>query len=358
MRYPIDPWALQTALFASAFGKFINVDGGEGKYIMPYPHNPGFVPDAAAFDQVTLKDRLGQVQDDLTQEESTLLNAFLVVLSGAKLEDAGLYDLIRLWAMCGYSVDGLIALCSLFKLHDGQSAFARKFFEEALATRKLSYAFNRPVASISDHGQQVEVKCTNGDTFRGKRVVCTIPHNVLSSITFTPPLSGQQEDVLRTPHVNRSLKVHAEVQPAELRTWMGVNYPANQLIQAAGEAVTPGGNARLVCFGAASNPLQPEEDVEGTIAAVKAFDNEGRIQVKRLVFANWGKDEYARGGWSWLPPLMGTTRDLGVLRQGHGNVCFASADWAVGWRGFIDGAIEEGARVAKAVYEDLLGIAQ
>lgn len=49
-------------------------------------------------------------------------------------------------------LDGVIALCSLFKLHDGQSTFARKFFEEALATRKLSYAFDRPVASISDHG--------------------------------------------------------------------------------------------------------------------------------------------------------------------------------------------------------------
>lgn len=316
------------------------------------------MPDAAACDRVTLKDRLSQVQDDLSHEESTMLEAFLVVLSGAKLEDAGLYDLIRLWALCGYAVDGLIALCSLFKLHDGQSAFARKFFAEALATRKLSYGFDRPVASISDHGPQVEVRCTNGDTFRGKRVICTIPHNVLDNITLTPPLTGPQKDVLLTSHVNKSLKVHAEVQPAALRTWMGVNYPVNKLIQAAGEAVTPTGNARLVCFGAAPNLLRPEEDVEGTIAAVRAFDHEGRIQVKRLVFTNWGEDEYARGGWSWLPPSMGTTRDLGVLRQGHGNVLFASADWAVGWRGFIDGAIEEGARAAKAVLEDLLGVAQ
>lgn len=325
---------------------------------MPYPHNPGFVPDAAGLDQMTLKDRLNQVHDDLTEEESTMLEALLVVLSGAKPEEAGLYDLVRLWALCGYSIDGLIALCSLFKLHDGQSGFARKFFEEARATKKLYYAFDCPVASISDNGQGVEVKCINGDTLSARRVICTIPHNVLSSINFDPPLCGGQKDVLHTPHVNKSLKVHAEVQPPELRTWMGMNYPTNKLIQAAGEAITPAGNARLVCFGAATNPLQPEEDVDGTVAALKACDGKDRIQVNRLVFTNWGKDEYARGGWSWLPPLMGTMRDLGVLRQGHGNVLFANADWAVGWRGFIDGAIEEGARAAKAVRDELLATIQ
>lgn len=40
------------------------------------------------------------------------------------------------------------------------------------------------------------------------------------------------------------------------------------------------------------------------------------------------------------------------MRASHGNVMFASADWAVGWRSFIDGAIEEGTRAALAVIRD------
>lgn len=32
---------------------------------------------------------------------------------------------------------------------------------------------------------------------------------------------------------------------------------------------------------------------------------------------------------------------------------FANSDWAVGWRSFIDGAIEEGTRAALAVKKDL-----
>lgn len=41
------------------------------------------------------------------------------------------------------------------------------------------------------------------------------------------------------------------------------------------------------------------------------------------------------------------------MRASHGNVMFASADWAVGWRSFIDGAIEEGTRAAFTVIQDL-----
>jgi hypothetical protein len=36
----------------------------------------------------------------------------------------------------------------------------------------------------------------------------------------------------------------------------------------------------------------------------------------------------------------------------HVHVVFANSDWAVGWRGFIDGAIEEGTRAAMTVKED------
>lgn len=40
------------------------------------------------------------------------------------------------------------------------------------------------------------------------------------------------------------------------------------------------------------------------------------------------------------------TKYLESLRERQGNVLFASADWSMGWRGFIDGAIEDGARAA------------
>jgi len=44
---------------------------------------------------------------------------------------------------------------------------------------------------------------------------------------------------------------------------------------------------------------------------------------------------------------------LEVLRQRHGNVLFANSDWALGWRGFGEGAIEEGTRAAFTVKDEL-----
>lgn len=318
---------------------------------MPYPHNPTFNPDVAHVDTLTLKDRLDEIKSSLTSMEQTLLETFLVVISGAKLEKAGLFDMIRLWALCGYSVEGLGAALSLFKLHDGQSFFARKIFEEALKTQKLSYALFCPIVSVEDHGEQVAVKATSGKCFRGRQVISTIPHNVLNGIMFNPPLSAAKTDILATHHVNQSTKIQAEVQQSELRTWDCGMYPDNKLAHAAGEAITPAGNARMVCFGGAYNPFQPEVDIQATLSAVKNLHE--RIEVKGLVFHNWVKDEYSQGGWSWLAPSMGTTRDVGALREPHGNVHFANADWAVGWRGFIDGAIEEGTRAAKTVNKGL-----
>ena len=40
------------------------------------------------------------------------------------------------------------------------------------------------------------------------------------------------------------------------------------------------------------------------------------------------------------------TQYLDSLSERQGTVLCASADWAMGWRGFIDGAIEDGARAA------------
>jgi len=63
------------------------------------------------------------------------------------------------------------------------------------------------------------------------------------------------------------------------------------------------------------------------------------------------------------PPLF-TTKYLGACQAPHGNVLWASggelfsnpyiplaehylsSDWASGWKGFIDGAIEQGAKAA------------
>lgn len=330
----------------SAIQKFVNVDGDLGKSVMPFPHEPSLNVDAMELDKLSLRDRFNQIQHDLSPSEHTVLEGLLVSLCGAKPENAGFFDLLRLWALCSYSLDGLVRAVTAFRLRDGQSAFARQFFQEALDTQKLAYVFDCPITSVTDHGHEVEAKARSGQSFRGRRLICTIPHNVLGNIEFSPCLERPKVDAIRVGHVNQSTKVNAEVKSGELRSWEGVVYPHGRLIHGAGEGLTPSENTHVVCFGAAVNPLQPEKNIDDTLEAVKMFHDP--MDVERLVFHNWNDDQYSNGGWSWLSPTV-ATRCLDPLRDSHGNVVFASADWALAWRGFIDGAIEEGTRAAMAV---------
>lgn len=205
-------------MFASALEKFVNVDGMLGRMLLPFPFDPLFNPEAAQFDQATLKDRLDEIRSDLSDSEYGVLGSFLAVLSGVNLEEAGLFGMMQTWALCGYSAEGVMALCALFKLRDGQSFFAQKFFDEAAATNDLAYAFGASVAAIDSRGKTVQVQTAAGQVYQSHKVICTVPHNVLSSITIIPPFVGPKLDVLSKPHVTKGVKIHADVQPPELRT--------------------------------------------------------------------------------------------------------------------------------------------
>lgn len=41
------------------------------------------------------------------------------------------------------------------------------------------------------------------------------------------------------------------------------------------------------------------------------------------------------------------------LQSRHGNVFFASADWAHGWRAAIDGALEQGSLAAQEIVAEI-----
>lgn len=64
-------------------------------------------------------------------------------------------------------------------------------------------------------------------------------------------------------------------------------------------------------------------------------------------------DSLAKGTWScWGPNAM--SKWLQELQKSDGRVHFASADWADGWRGFVDGAIERGVAASRNVERLLL----
>ncbi|KAJ5132899.1 hypothetical protein N7448_007057 [Penicillium atrosanguineum] len=338
-------------LLASGLEKFVNVDGDMGRKVIPFAHDAFHVPEARLYDEMSAQDRINIIALSLTPNERASLESFILLCSCGTLATTSFFELLHWWALCGYSYRGCMDALISYKFKGGQSTFAIKFFKEALATGRLSYAFNSPISSISDQGDKVTLTTRGGRQYSGARLVSTIPLNVLNSVSFDPPLGTQRAAATNIGHVNQCVKVHAEISSKDMRSWTGISYPFNKLMYAIGDGTTPAGNTHIVCFGGFNNHIHPEEDINQTKQAVESMAP-GNMDIKRLVFHNWSKDEFAKGAWFFSPPQLLST-SLDAMRARQGNIVFANSDWAVGWRSFIDGAIEEGTRAAMTVKEEL-----
>ena len=264
----------------SALLKFVNIDGDHGKKVMPEPHNEFHNPEAATYDTLSVADRVKQIEHDLSPDERTALLSFVLLCSCGTPENSSFYEFLHWWALCNHSYQYCIEYLIKYKFRGGQSSFAIKFFEEALETGNLSYAFSAPVASVKNESSGVQITTRDGQTFSGARLISTIPLNILNTVTFSPPLTTGKRAAADVGHVNKCAKVHAEVRNPELRSWTGVTYPNNKLLYSIADGTTPAGNTHLVAFGADYNHLTPEKDIEET---KKAVQNMADVDIHRLV---------------------------------------------------------------------------
>lgn len=266
-----DTKLFQDALMESALKKFANVDGQYGRIVMPFPHSESHNPEAAKYDKMSVADRIAQIKDDLSSEEHTVLLGFVLLCSCSTPEKTSFYEYLHWWALCNYSYEYCIEYLIKYKFKGGQSSFAINFFKEAYSTGRLSYAFNTPVASINDDGSGVQAMARDGRIFKASRLISAIPMNILKDVTFSPPLAAGKLDASTTEHVNKCVKVHAEVRDRDLRSWSGITYPNNSLMYAIGDGTTPSGNTHIVAFGGQHNHMQPEKDIDKTMDALKTL---------------------------------------------------------------------------------------
>ncbi|KAF5005118.1 hypothetical protein FDECE_8438 [Fusarium decemcellulare] len=348
------------AMQAKAWDMFVNVDGQFGRTICPLPHaqldNP--IVDRSTvekWDQLSCHDRFEEIKHTLTAEEQGLLVSLLLHISGGNMKESSLWDMIRSHALLMHSSDNFADVWLRYKLRDGQTALAKRLFQEA-TDAGLEYAFSTPVKSIKQESfgdRPVVVSTNNGDIFRARKIINTIPLNVLKDIEFSPPLSQRRQEAINIGHVNHMTKVHADVSNKELERWNGMRFPG-LLMYGYGDGVLPNGDVHVVAFGADArrSGFIPEKDAEKTIDELNKIHP---MNVKRLLLHNWSTDPYSKGGPAWWQPgYMSKYQD--ELQSRHGNVFFASADWAHGWRAAIDGALEQGTLNAQTAHREITAV--
>lgn len=265
---------------AKAWDIFVDIDGQNGRTVCPLPHAQldNVVVDRATvekLDKISCQERFDQISHLLTAEQQGILISLLLHISGGTMENSSAWDMVRSHALLMHNSDNFADVWLRYKLRDGQTELAKRIFHEAVETG-LDYAFSTPIQSIleeregtSNTGTIVQVKTAAGKTFRARKLISTIPLNVLKDIQFDPPLSPLRQEAIRAGHVNQMTKIHADVKDKELERWNGMRYPA-LLMYGYADGVLPNGNVHVVAFGADErHHFVPERDPELAMDAFK-----------------------------------------------------------------------------------------
>ncbi|KAH6659085.1 hypothetical protein BKA67DRAFT_685682 [Truncatella angustata] len=330
---------------------FFQIDSLDSRALMPYPHDPLREPTPwKKYDHMSIADRL-KLLHNVSSFDKAIFETMTASFGSAPGSDIGFCEALRWFALGGHTMGGVFELVGVFKLGNGGTT--------SLATLILKdfqgdVLLNSPVGEISQYAAGAIVTTKAARRITAKIVISTIPLNVLGDVIFTPPLSPLRHEAIVRGHINKGAKIHfklGDIEPG----WFATCEKGSPYVFAFSDhnGTRPWGPDGTWCIGFGYNGCL--EDKKNSSEIVRQFRQNIRpdADVKLYATHDWMNDAYAKGVWSCWGPNSSTAH-WAELQRSHGRVLFASADWADGWRGFIDGAIEQGRRAATDVVEFLL----
>ena len=220
----------------------------------------------------------------------------------------------------------------------GMNAVVDLLAKESGAEIELSV----PVSRVEQTAEGVEVTTADGRAFQTKAAIVATPLGVWPDIEFVPALPDDKLVPSRQNHAGRMKK-----------TWMVVRgVPDNLFASGWGtdfvqmfpeEEIEEG----CMVLGMCSPPSELDtSDLDAVTAAVRQYVPEAEVLATDV--HDWASDPYSKGTWLVAPPGM-HSRYHSALGRREGRVAFAGADVAVRWIGWLDGALESGAKAAAEV---------
>jgi len=303
------------------------------KEALPLPHDPLFAREKLErFDRQTIAERLGEL--DLDEEERDVLRAELESLAHGHLDDAGAVAVLRWHALSGGSLE-------LTQQTGGRVTFLNgtQGLVQAIATRApYEIRLETPVAAVTQADDRADVYTRAGETIEARRVVVAVPLNALGGIEFDPPLSETKRAAIDLGQASRGVKIfiHARGEPV-FTNGIKPEHPFGYLDT---EIVYPDDTQLMIGFG------YDAEICDATDLAAVQRQMDEIIPGYEAIAAtahDWLSDEFSRGTWAIHRPGWYTNYHSEMQRP-EGAVLIAGSDFANGWAGFMDGAIESGLR--------------
>jgi monoamine oxidase len=181
-----------------------------------------------------------------------------------------------------------------------------------------------------------------------RRAVLTVPVGVWNDLDVTPPMNPAKRAVSAENHAGQGQKlwVLAHGVPADLCAFgwrtrldhLGAMYETDR-------------GTVLVGFAPGSSRVDVG-DLDDVRTAVRELAPEA--EVLEVVSHDWVGDPCSRGTWATYRPGQVTAYEREVGRP-EGRLHLAGSLTGTRWRGFVDGAVESGLRVATEVVVALTG---
>ncbi|GFN20675.1 hypothetical protein AtubIFM55763_009864 [Aspergillus tubingensis] len=306
--------------------KFFDVDGQGGRSVIRFPFSTASSveqnPDYLELDKLSLADRIAQL-DGCSQEERSMLSAHTASFYGVSPEKVSFAEVLHTHALCNFDPAMMEIATMKYKIARGTTAFARAILDDYKGAR----IFGSPVTSITQTGGEfpdypVIVTLKDGNQFVSKFVISTIPINVISSITFDPPLSTLQREAFATGVTPAKSDKLLVCTSSDLRNGFNVTCEGGDMPYTSGFTDGKHGNHTLLTL--LAHPGNSLDRSEENIRLVETLRPTG-IQVDSACGHLWSEDPYAGG----VMPVRGPgflQKYHDAVRRPHGQVYFCGSD--------------------------------
>lgn len=304
---------------------------------IPRPDSPSAAVGLDSMDRFSVQDKLDEL--DLPAEQYRANEAAWVGHLNAPLEDAAFTSALRWTAATAGSWHLMHEASAVFRLASGTSSLIEEIVADTDADIRLSTEVHR----VEHDSTGAVVSTTCGNRIKARRVVLTLPQNLLGELDVAPSLRAEKRIASEEKTASKGVKVWIRVR-GPITPFFAYSSATHPLSVARTEFVGQD-DAVLVSFGADARRISPH-DIDAVSNALRVWRED--LEVLEVTGHDWMADPHSRETWFIQRPRQ-LTNYFSVQQQAEGVLHFAGSDYANVWAGFIDGAIESGLRVARDI---------
>ncbi|GCE44935.1 amine oxidase [Rhodococcus wratislaviensis] len=309
---------------------------------LPRPaENPKARADLSEIDGFSVQDKLDELRlgdDEYHANEAAWIGHF-----NGPLADGAFTSALRWTAATAGSWQLMHEASAVFRLSGGTAALVAALAADSRAEIRTQ----AEVCRIDHHPEGADVQTSDGRRISARRVVLTLPQNVLGDLDVQPPLNAEKRAAAREKVASRGVKVWIRVRGpiAPFAAYSSADHPlAVVRTEYVGDS-----DAVLVGFGADATRLHPE-DIDAVTRALTVWRDD--LEVLEVTGHDWMADPHSRETWLMHRPNQ-LTRYLDGQQRTEGVLHFAGSDTADLWPGFIDGAIERALHTSRDITDTL-----